>query len=97
MNVLQFHFFFSQKCAMRSSSIESNNTTIYNRPILCNSQEQPGEFSFFFFSFWEMVIRIESTATGNSGHRDALWPFGEEKQDKNKDIGKENKQQYGGL
>lgn len=44
-----------------------------------------------------MVIRIESTATGNSGHRDALGPFGEEKQDKNKDTGKENKQQYGGL
>lgn len=70
--------YFPQKCAMRSSSIESN-TTIYNRPILCESQEQLGELSFLFFLFSEMVMaNIQSTATGNSGHRDALCPFGKE-------------------
>lgn len=59
MDVLQFHFYFPQKCVMRSSSIESNNTTIYNRPILCNSQEQLGESFFFFLSlFSEMVMPI---------------------------------------
>lgn len=45
-------FYFPQKCAMRSSSIESNNTTIYNRPILCNSQEQLGESFFPPFVKW---------------------------------------------
>lgn len=45
-------FYFPQKCAMRSSSIESNNTTIYNGPILCNSQEQLGESFFSPFVKW---------------------------------------------
>lgn len=63
MVVLQFHFCFLQKCAMRSSSIESNNTTIYNRPILCNSQEQ---LEFFFSSF------VKSFAS--SGHTDEDLP-----------------------
>lgn len=42
---------------------QSNNTTIYNRPILCNSQEQLGEFVFSLsFVKWFNQYR----ATGNS-------------------------------
>lgn len=49
---------------MRSSSIESNNTTIYTRPILCNSQEQLGELSFFsLFEKWLYVLRGQQLAT----------------------------------
>lgn len=73
---------------MRSSSIESNNTTIYKRPILCNSHEQV---------FREMVMPILSTATGNSGQRVALCPFGEEKKTRTKILEKKQEQQRGGV
>lgn len=62
MDVLQFHFYFPQKCVMRSSSIESNNTTIYNRPILCNSQEQLGDSFFFLSLFCKMVMPVQPLA-----------------------------------
>lgn len=39
-------FYFPQKCAMRSSSIESNNPTIHNRQILCKNDSEN-----FFFPF----------------------------------------------
>lgn len=84
MDVLQFHFYFPQKCVMRSSSIESNNTTIYNRPILCNSQEQLGE-SFFFLSFLKWLCQYSEYShwhTGNSVNRDALCPFGKKQKQK---------------
>lgn len=59
-----FTFYFPQKCAMRSSSIESNNTTIYNRPILCNSRKHPGEQLIFLFCEMVMpILRIQQLAT----------------------------------
>ena len=58
-----FTFYFPQKCAMRSSSIESNNnTTTYNRPILCSSREQLGE-AFIFSLLWNGFADIEQLAT----------------------------------
>lgn len=91
MDVLQFHFYFPQKCVMRSSSIESNNTTIYNRPILCNSQEQLGES--FFFLFCEMVIpNIQSTATGTLATQETEMHFARLGKKKNKQRYWKNKQ-----
>ena len=94
MDVLQFHFLFPpKKCAMRSSSIESNNTTIYNRPILCNSQEQLGEF--FFFLFCEVVmpiLRVQRLAT-----QDTEMHFARLGKRKKKTKILEKKQQHGGV
>lgn len=37
------------------------------------------------------MANIQSTATGNSGHRDALCPFGKKKKKTNRDIGKKTR------
>lgn len=90
MDVLQFHFYFPQKCAMRSSSIESNNTTIYNRPILCNSQERLGE-SFIFSLLCEMVF-CQYRVIGNLDTEMHFAHLGrKKKKKKNKEDKKTNK------
>lgn len=75
-------FYLPQECAMRSSSIESYNTTIYNRLILCKSQEKTIRKSYLFIYFFDGYANSKSVTTGYRGHRDALCPLG---QDRNKD------------
>lgn len=81
-----FHFHISppsQKRVMRSSSIESNNTTRYNRRILCNRNNW--ENLFFFPLFYDMfmpIFRVQPLThrqlrKKNKG--DALCLFREEK------------------